>query len=149
MKIKIPSYGENQDRALRVWMELFKSFRKIHAKEAKFIDTFGITMNQFVVLEVLFHRGDLTVGEITKLTMSTPGNITVVVKNLKKLGLIEAIASSTDARAKVLSITEEGKKIISGIFQEHANRLSDCFESLEEEEIESLGKILRKLQKSQ
>ena len=60
-------------------------------------------MIQFQVLEVLYHRGDLNIGAITKLTMSTPGNITVVVRNLKRDGLIDSIADSKDKRASILS----------------------------------------------
>ena len=106
-------------------------------------------MNQFQVLEVLYHRGDLTVGAITKLTMGTPGNITVVVRNLKRDGWITSVAHKDDKRASILSITQKGKEIIETLFPQHAKNFESYFEVLNEDEKKTLFELLRKLGKAQ
>jgi MarR family 2-MHQ and catechol resistance regulon transcriptional repressor len=104
MKTNIKSYGKLADKSMQTWMELSKTYNKIRAKESSYITSFGITMNQFEILEVLYHRGDMTVGSITKLIMSTPGNVTVVVKNLKRDGFISTTPDAKDKRISVLSL---------------------------------------------
>jgi MarR family 2-MHQ and catechol resistance regulon transcriptional repressor len=150
MKInQLKSYGEATDKAMTTWIQLFRSFNKIRTKESLYIQSFDLTMNQFQVLEVLYHRGDLSVGAITKLTMGTPGNVTVVVRNLKRDGFINSICDPKDKRSSILSITQKGKDIIEQLFPNHAKNLKSYFEALDEDEMQTLFSLLRKLQKSQ
>ncbi len=149
MKIKnIKTYGEEADLSMRVWIQLLRSYNKIRAKEQKYIQDFGLTMMQFQVLEVLYHRGDLNISAITKLAMSTPGNITVVVRNLKKEGYIEAIEDVKDKRVSILSISTKGKEIIEELFPNHAKNIQEWFSVFTNDEKETMFKLLRKLQKS-
>lgn len=149
MKInKLKSYGTNTDKAMTTWIQLFRSFNKIRAKESAYIQSFDLTMNQFQVLEVLYHRGDLSIGAITKLTMGTPGNVTVVVRNLKRDGFISVIPHAKDKRTSILSITPKGKDVIEKLFPDHAKNLESYFEVLSDDEMDTLFNLLRKLQKS-
>ncbi len=150
MKInRLKSYGSRADKAMTTWIQLFRSFNKIRAKESLYIQSCDLTMNQFQVLEVLYHRGDLSIGAITKLTMGTPGNITVVVKNLKRDGLVNSVPDSRDKRSSILSITKKGKDIIEQLFPQHAKNLQSYFEVLDDDEMENLFSLLRKLHKAQ
>ena len=149
MKRNVIDYGSRVNKCMQTWMQVFRSFTKISNKEVVYINENDLTMNQFKVLEVLYHRGDLNVGSITKLTMSTPGNITVVIKNLKRDGLISSIQDPNDKRASLLSISQEGRKIISGMFGQHAKNLTSYFDVLDDEELDTLFELLRKLQKAQ
>ena len=134
---------------MKTWIQLFRTYNKIRANESVYIQSFGLTMNQFQVLEVLYHRGDLSVGEITKLTMGTPGNTTVVIKNLKRDGWIYSMQDPKDKRAFILSLTDKGKEIIEELFPGHAKNFEDYFEGLEENEVQTLFTLLRKLGKAQ
>ncbi len=150
MKVKTTkTYGKTADKSMQTWMQIFRTYNKIRAKETAYIQAFDLTMNQFQVLEVLYHRGDLNIGSITQLTMSTPGNITVVVRNLKRDGYITAIADSKDKRASILSLTQKGKDVIEKLFPNHAKNFEKYFEILSEEETDTLFRILRKLHKAQ
>jgi len=150
MKLKTTkSYGQKADRSMATWVQVVKTYNKIRAKELQYIGSFEITMNQFEVLEVLYHRGDLNIGSITKLIMSTPGNVTVVVRNLKRDGYIDSYPDPNDKRASILSITTQGKEIIEALFPQHAKNFESYFEALDEEETETLFMLLRKLHKAQ
>lgn len=149
MKLKnIKSYGLVADKSMKVWIQLLRTFKKIRVQESEFIQSFDLTMNQFQVLEVLYHRGDLSVGTITELTSSTPGNITVVVRNLKRDGFILSLPSPVDKRASILSITEKGREKIQALFPTHAKNFEKYFSVLSEEEMDTLFNLLRKLQKA-
>lgn len=150
MKLKnTKSYGTVTDKSMQTWIQLFRAYNKIRTKESSYIQSCGLTMNQFQVLEVLYHRGDLSIGSVTALTMGTPGNTTVVVRNLKRDGYISSAPSSKDKRASILSITKKGIDLIEKLFPQHAQNLRSCFEVLNEDELETLFTILRKLQKTQ
>jgi MarR family 2-MHQ and catechol resistance regulon transcriptional repressor len=142
------TYGKTADKSMQTWIQLFRAFNKIRAKESSYIQSFDITMNQFQVLEVLYHRGDMSIGSITKLTMSTSGNITVVVKNLKRDGYLETTPDNKDKRTSIVSISQKGKELIEKLFPNHAKNFEEYFKVLDDEETDTLFKILRKLHKS-
>lgn len=143
------TYGIKADKAMGTWIQLLRVFNTIRAKESVYIQSFELTMNQFQVLEVLYHRGDLSVGAITKLTMGTPGNITVVVRNLKRDGFIRSIPDEKDKRSSIISITQKGRDVMEQLFPCHAKNFEKYFEELDDEEMETLFTLLRKLYKSQ
>jgi MarR family 2-MHQ and catechol resistance regulon transcriptional repressor len=149
MKKNIKSYGVRTDKSMQTWIQLSRAFYKISTKEIKYFAEHDLTLNQFKVLEVLYHRGDLNVGSITKLTMSTPGNITVVVRNLKRDGWIHTVQDDSDKRSTLLSISPKGVEVIESIFPTHAKNLTSDFDCLNDEELESLYSLVRKLQKAQ
>ena len=143
------SYGSVADKSMSTWIQLLKTFKKIRAKESAYIKSHDLTMNQFEVLEVLYHRGDLSVGAITKLTLGTPGNVTVVIKNLIRDGLITSIPDAKDKRTYIITITKKGIDIMDKLFPNHAKNFEDYFKVLDKDETETLFTLLRKLHKSQ
>ncbi len=149
MKTNVKSYGLRTDKSMKTWIQLSRAFYKISTKELAYFKSHNLTLNQFKVLEVLYHRGDLNVSSITKLTMSTPGNITVVVKNLKRDGWIETVVDENDKRSTKLSITKKGIDIIENIFPQHAQNLHDNLSVLDDDELDTLFTLLRKLGKAQ
>lgn len=148
MKINTQSYGLKADKSMQTWIQLSRAYNKIRSLETTHITSFGITINQFEVLEVLYHRGELNVGTITQLIMSTPGNITIVVKNLKKNEYITSIPNPKDKRASILSITQKGKDVIEELFPSHAKNFESYFKDLSDEETQTLFFLLRKLYKT-
>ncbi|PLX70184.1 MAG: MarR family transcriptional regulator [Denitrovibrio sp.] len=147
MKREKQTYGIEADNALRSWIELSRAFLFIRAAENNFVESKGLTIHQFGVLEALYHIGNLNVGELTRLILSTPGNMTVVVKNLIAKDLVISRKDKKDKRKTILSISDEGKKLISEIFPEHAEKLSDAFSVITHDEHKMLQSISKKLSK--
>ena len=145
---KLPHFDEEVALSLSTWVEIMRAFTKIRNLENEFIEANGLTIGQFGLLELLYHRGAQSVGAATKLAMSTPGNMTVVIKNLVKQELITAEKSETDKRSATLVITQKGSELISAIFPEHSKRINGFFSGLSTEEKEVVRALLRKLNKS-
>lgn len=141
----VKSYGTRTDKSMKTVVRLEKASLKITNFTVQYLSKHNLTFNQFKVLEVLYHVGDLNVGSITKLTMSTPGNITVVVKNLKRDEWITAIKDPNDSRASILSITQKGKDIIEEVFPNHAKNLTKALDVLSDEELDTLYDLLNKV----
>jgi MarR family 2-MHQ and catechol resistance regulon transcriptional repressor len=148
MKIKNGfEYDQRTQKSMQTWIYLLRSFKMINAKETSFIAKHNLSKNQFEVLEALYHMGDLKIGELTKLIMSTPGNITVVLKNLKREDFIDVLKNDDDKRSFVLSITDKGKNKISSMFDEHSKNLKSCFDEFSDEELETIFIMMRRLYK--
>lgn len=147
-KKSLKSYGARTDKAMKTVVRLEKTSLKITNLTINYLSKHNLTFNQFKVLEVLYHLGDLNIGSITKLTMSTPGNITVVVKNLKRDAWITSIKDPNDSRASILSITQKGKDVIEEVFPNHAKNLTQSLEVLSDEELNSLYDLLNKVYKA-
>ena len=148
IKNSLKSYGIRTDKSMRTVVRLEKTHNKIFSKTLNYLSQNNLTFNQFKVLEVLYHRGDLSIGAITKLTMSTPGNITVVIRNLKRDNYITSKIDTNDNRSTIQSITQKGVDLIESIFPLHATNLTKYCEVLSDEELDTLYELLNKLYKA-
>lgn len=117
---------------------------KIHNLEYKTIKESGLTISQFGVLEVLYNKGNLRIGEIMEKILTTSGNITVVIKNLEKDGFIKKISDPLDKRSTIISITDKGIKVIEEILPDHIKNINNIFDVLTDEEKIVLKDILNK-----
>jgi MarR family transcriptional regulator, 2-MHQ and catechol-resistance regulon repressor len=144
----LKSYGSRTDKSMKTVVRLGRADLKINNLTINYLSKHNLTVSQFRVLEVLYHIGDLNIGSITKLTMSTPGNITVVVRNLKRDEWITSIKDPNDSRASILSITQKGIDIIEKVFPTHANNLNKALEVLSDKELDTLYDLLDKVYKA-
>src|SRR5690554_6115814 len=80
------SYGADNDLNLKALVTLSRCFQSVRRREMRTIKQVGLTAAQFGVLEILYHKGNLRIGEILEGTLSTGGNMTVVIENLEKTG---------------------------------------------------------------
>ena len=97
------------------------------------------------MLESLLHLGPLTQGVIGRKLLKSSGNITVVIDNLEKRGLVRRDRSTEDRRQVFVSLTPEGEELIRRIFPEHARAITDEFSALTPDEQRELGRLCKKL----
>lgn len=116
----------------------------IHKKEFQTIKEGGLTPAQFGVLEALYNKGDLRIGEIIEKILTTSGNITVVIKNLEKEGLVKKALDPEDKRSAIISLTDKGKEVVEDILPNHIQNIKDIFSVLTDEEKTVLKNILKK-----
>jgi MarR family transcriptional regulator, 2-MHQ and catechol-resistance regulon repressor len=140
-------YGERADRALGMWVKLARAYAVFNAVSRREIRTHGLTQPQFAVLESLAHIGPMTMGELTRKMLVSGGNMTCVVDNLEKDGLVARQVTADDHRSVRVALTDEGVRLIERIFPEHAEIIAAAAGVLSEQEQETLGELLRKLGK--
>lgn len=147
---RVESYGLHEDIVLRTHIELSRAFNKLRAKETARMAERGLTMPQFAILEALYHLGTLRIGQITELILSTPGNITVVIKNLEAKRWIRVYPAEADRRIRMVALTDEGRETVASVFPGHVRNLSAWYDAgLREDELATLSRLLRKLEKAQ
>jgi len=105
----------------------------------------GLTTSQFAVLEVLYHAGPLCLTEIAHKILTTGGNLTLVVNNLEKRGLVQRKQSASDRRFFSLHLTPKGKNLIAEIFPKQAAEITRVIGALSAEEQAELARLCKKL----
>lgn len=145
MENKKIGYGKEKDLSLKTLIALSRCYQDVHKKETRTIKKAGVTVSQFAVLELLYHKGDMRVCEITEKVLSTAGNMTVIIENLVKDNMVTRTIDANDRRVNLISLTEKGRKIIADNFPEHVDNINDIFSVLSTDEKESLLKLLKKL----
>jgi len=138
-------YGEENDLNLKTLIAFSRSFQSVRKRELETFKKGGLTLAQFGVLEVLYHKGDLRIADIIEGTLSTGGNMTVVIDNLEKEEYVSRRLDPNDGRARLICITEKGKKLISSIFPDHVENISKIFNNLSSDEKHILIELLKKL----
>lgn len=139
------SYGKENDINLKLVIALMRTTTGDNRRMLNFLAHYNLTQAQFGVLEALYHLGDLKICELLEKTLSTSGNMTVVVKNLEKNGLVERIQCTEDKRSYLIHITDEGRALIDEIFPPHLEHLRFFFSRLSMEEKDQLMYLLKKL----
>jgi MarR family transcriptional regulator, 2-MHQ and catechol-resistance regulon repressor len=138
-------YGKKVDLALSLWVKLTRAHDTFNHLTAANIRSFGLTPAQFGVIECLGHLGTMLIGDLTKKHLVSGGNMTVVVDNLEKDGLVERSVNEEDHRAFYVTLTPKGKKLFQKTFLQHARYVVKLASKLSESEQLQLGLLLKKL----
>ncbi|MGW8194779.1 MAG: MarR family winged helix-turn-helix transcriptional regulator [Desulforhopalus sp.] len=106
-----------------------------------------LTISQFGILEALFHLGPLSQKELARKILKSPGNITTIINNLEKHGLVTRVTNDSDRRFFTIELTESGRSTIKRLFPVHADGIRQRLSVLSPEEQRQLGDLLVKLSK--
>ncbi|MEZ4297134.1 MAG: MarR family transcriptional regulator [Polyangiaceae bacterium] len=139
---------ENEVRALDTFIKLSRASETLGVFLSQSHAGMGLTTSQFGTLETLFHLGPLCQSEIGKKILRSSGNITLVIDNLEKRGLVRREREEGDRRRVSVHLTEEGEALIRRVFPGHASRITEAMETLSTGEQEELGRLCRKLGKA-
>jgi MarR family 2-MHQ and catechol resistance regulon transcriptional repressor len=132
-------------QALSTYVKLMRAAEAVSGRITRHLADSGLTISQFGVLEALHHLGPLCQRDIGKKILKSSGNITVVIDNLEKRGLVARVRGAEDRRFFSVQLTEEGEKLIAAIFPPHAEGIVREMGVLDEEEQLELGRICKKL----
>lgn len=142
---KKKSYGARADRALRMWVTLARAYATFNRQTIHQIRTFGLTQPQFGAIEALGHLGPMLIGDLSRKMLVSGGNMTCVIDNLEKEGLVVRTHSEEDRRAVIVSLTTRGQELFERMFPEHAEHVAMLASVLTGDEQETLARLLKKL----
>ena len=100
---------------------------------------------KFAVLEALLHKGPLTQSELARKILRTSGNMTMVIDNLERDGMVRRERSAEDRRVVHVHLTKEGAALIKRVFEKHAGEVERQMTVLSQQELKQLGDLCRKL----
>lgn len=137
--------AEREERALDAYVKFVRAYDTLSSELAAALRREGLTTSQLGVLEALLHLGAMVQSELAEKLLTSPSNLTTVLDNLERDGLVRRERSTEDRRRVEVSLTPEGRDLIEDVFPRHAGRIADLMGALEPEEQEQLGGLCRKL----
>lgn len=130
---------------LKILIGLHRVVSKIDRDSSRVVSEYDLTLGQFGVLEALYHKGDLTIGQIQEKILSSTGTMPLIIKNLEKRDLVQRIICEADRRKCFIHLTDEGKKLIEEAYPKNRETVIDFMQDLSNEEKENMMLILKKL----
>ncbi|WP_453996100.1 MarR family winged helix-turn-helix transcriptional regulator [Bacillus nitroreducens] len=105
----------------------------------------NLSITEFSVLEVLFHKGKQTIQQIGKSILITSGSMTYVIDRLEQKGFLKRSACPDDRRAIHVTLTDDGFELMSKIMPEHEDYVDGVFDALSSDEVDTLVDLLKRV----
>jgi MarR family transcriptional regulator, 2-MHQ and catechol-resistance regulon repressor len=134
-------------RALDTFIKLTRCTNSLMTRLAERNTIGDLTYSQFAVLEALYHLGPLTQGEVSQKILKSGSNMTTVIDNLERDGLVRRERDEDDRRVIHVYLTEAGSSKLEAVLPGHVAALVEEFSILSASEQETLGALCKKLGK--
>jgi MarR family 2-MHQ and catechol resistance regulon transcriptional repressor len=137
--------SKREVQALDTFIKLIRGTDSLSSRLRGRLEPSSLTESQFAVLEALLHLGPLCLSVLAQKLLKTGGNLTLVVKNLEKQGLVKRKQESSDRRYTSIHLTPSGEKLIRKVFANHAEAITQEMQILSTQEQAELGRLCKKL----
>lgn len=105
-----------------------------------------LTLPQFDVMAQLAREPDgLTPAVLSRRLLVTAGNMTGIVERLVREGLVRRDAHESDGRARSLTLTPSGRRLMSRALPRHARDIEALFDRLPKGDVKRLRDLLSRL----
>jgi DNA-binding MarR family transcriptional regulator len=134
-------------RALRAWLRLLTCTQMIErVVRTRLRSRFGTTLPRFDLMAQLErHPEGLKMNELSQLLMVTGGNVTAIVDQLEKEGLVERLDEPADRRAFRIRLTKGGDKAFAEMARAHEEWVVELFSGVSRKEQDELLRLLAKV----
>lgn len=136
---------KEQTRALNAFIKLVRAAQSVSGRVESHFSEIGLSVSQFGALEALHHLGPLYQKDLASKILKSTGNITMVVDNLEKRGLVERVRDEKDRRHYSVQITPKGSTLIGSFFSDHVTRIVREMSALSKAEQDELGRLCKKV----
>jgi len=132
-------------RALDAYIKLTRATSSVNTRLSRQLAATGLTPTQLGVLEALLHLGPLGQRVLGEKLLMSGANITTVVDNLERRGLVRRERRGDDRRNVTAHLTPPGRRLIAKVFPDHAANIAAAFAALTAAEQDELARLTRKL----
>ncbi|MEX0719707.1 MAG: MarR family transcriptional regulator [Balneolaceae bacterium] len=137
--------SKDEKETLNAFIKLTRASESVNSRLSRHLTEANLTISQFGTLEALLHLGPLNQKELGEKLLRSGGNITLVIDNLEKNGLVIRSKNPNDRRAVIINLTKKGKTFIMDFFPQHLAKIIEEFSVLTSAEKKSLAIICKKL----
>jgi DNA-binding MarR family transcriptional regulator len=134
-------------RALRLWLRLLTCSQLIERHvRSRLRGRFGITLPRFDLMSQLErHPEGLKMNELSRRMMVTGGNVTGIVDQLVKEGLVQRVVEPADRRAFRVRLTRAGEKAFAEMARAHEEWVVALVAGLGRRDSDALMQLLARL----
>jgi MarR family 2-MHQ and catechol resistance regulon transcriptional repressor len=131
--------------APRLWLVLARAYSSMVNYIEGSIVAQGLGLSDFMVLEVLLHKGPLTISAIGAKVLLASASMTSAIDRLEKRGLVRRKTCDSDRRIRFVELTDCGKAFIEEIYARHVKDLEAVIGGLRDEERRLIYDGLKKI----
>lgn len=141
---------DSKKQELRAWLRMLATTKMISQEIRRRLRAeFGATLPQFDLLAQLYREPEgLRLGELSKRTMVTNGNITGLVERLEADGLLVRETPGQDRRVTVARLTNAGRQAFAKMADVHESWLREMMADVDPGTFPILNKSMDELQHS-
>ncbi|MFC7321074.1 MarR family winged helix-turn-helix transcriptional regulator [Halobacillus campisalis] len=114
----------------------------IKQKGREILDQYPITAPQFVAIQWLLEKGDLTIGELSDHIYLACSTTTDLVDRMEKNKLVERVRDPKDRRVVRIHVLDKGKQIIHEVIEKRQEYLKEVLTEMPSDDVETLNKLL-------
>lgn len=119
-----------------------KAYNRLHAHLIRTLLPFELSVPEWKLLGQLYEHGDVKLSELAELLSYDPPMVTKQAKSLEKKLLIKRTQDPRDERAKIITITSTGSKLIEQIEPEVKKTMGMLLAGVTRDELYSYIKVL-------
>src|SRR6201996_8876911 len=131
--------------APRLWLVLARAYGSMVDFIERSITAQGLGISDFMVLEVLLHKGPLSISVIGEKVLLASASMTSAIDRLEERGLVRRRSCNSDRRIRLVELTECGKAFIEEIYARHEKDLEFIASELSETERRTMYEGLKKI----
>jgi MarR family 2-MHQ and catechol resistance regulon transcriptional repressor len=131
--------------ALKLFVVLNRAIESVRRHALSSIASRDLTETEFAILEALYHKGPLLLGEVQKKILVSSGGVTFLIDKLEKRGLVRRAPCASDRRARYAELTDAGRALIAEIFPAHAEVIRRAMSGLGLADQRALTALLKTL----
>ncbi|WP_411503090.1 MarR family winged helix-turn-helix transcriptional regulator [Brevibacillus centrosporus] len=135
--------GHPDELSLKLFVILSRAYRSISDFVTDDMKRYGLNPSEFMVLELLYHKGEQPIQHIGKKVLLASGSMTYVIDKLESKQLLERKTSQEDRRVIYASITKAGKQLMDEIFPQHRAAIEKLFKGLTAEQKDTMIQLLK------
>lgn len=138
---------DHSHESLRLWLRLLTCSHLIENHVRKALSAqFKTTLPRFDLMAQLERAPQgLQMGELSRRMLVTGGNITGIVDQLERAGLIVRAEDSSDRRVYLVKLTKEGRRQFAQMATEHESWIVQLFAGIPRREQRALNESLSRL----
>lgn len=129
-------------RALTIFLRASGSVTNMLKKD---MQSYGLNPTEFTVMEVLYSKGEQPIQIIGNKVLLASSSITYVIDQLEKKNFVERKVNEKDRRVTLVSLTDQGHKIMEDIFPQHTEIINELYSELSDDELSQLSESMKKV----
>ena len=138
---------DDHHESLRLWLRLLTCTHliEIHVRKA-LAAKFKMTLPRFDLMAQLERAPQgLQMGELSRRMLVTGGNVTGIVDQLERVGLIARTEDPADRRVYLVKLTKEGRRLFAQMAAEHEGWIVELLAGIPKREQRALVDSLSRL----
>lgn len=133
------------DLRVDAYVHLVRTADRVFADVSRGLNEHNLTASQFSALKALCIKGPMPQKDVATSILKSTGNVTLVIDNLERRGLVLRTRGVSDRRVFDIAVTDAGRELFESIYAAHLDRIRSEMGALDSADCEHLISLLERI----